>query len=180
MNLSLAQLKIRYSFRLYIILNISKPIIRWVILIRIIKLNSQYQQVVLWVISAHPLAIIRSSHWSSQRTPSMHSVQNVEKCIVIWLVFLSSVFFHIIIGFCGNYKLFFHFFSSNRSVYSTISQPHFLEKWDVTGFCATSGQIVCARVTFIALWVRELKRKKSELERERELKTHHQKSVQQS
>ena len=51
---------------------------------------------------------------------------------------------------------------------STISQPHFLEKWDVTGFCATSGQIVCARVTFIALWVRELKRKKSELERERE------------
>ena len=48
---------------------------------------------------------------------------------------------------------------------STISQPHFLEKWDVTGFCATSGQIVCARVTFIALWVRELKRKKSELER---------------
>ena len=147
-DLSLAQLKIRYSFRLYIILNISKPII---ILIRIIKLNSQYQQVVLWVISAHPLAIIRSS----QRTPSMHSVQKLGKCIVIWLVFLSSVFFHIIIGFCGIYKhFFFHFFSSNRSVTSTISQPHFLEKWDVTGFCATSGQIVCARVTFIALWVR--------------------------
>ena len=106
-DLSLAQLKIRYSFRLYIILNISKPII---ILIRIIKLNSQYQQVVLWVISAHPLAIIRSSHWSSQRTPSMHSVQKLEKCIVIRLVFLSSVFFHIIIGFCGIYKLFFSLF----------------------------------------------------------------------
>ena len=120
-DLSLAQLKIRYSFRLYIILNISKPII---ILIRIIKLNSQYQQVVLWVISAHPLAIIRSSHWSSQRTPSMHSVQKLEKCIVIWLVFLSSLFFHIIIGFCGIYKLFFSLFFHQIDQWPAPSASH--------------------------------------------------------
>ena len=120
-DLSLAQLKIRYSFRLYIILNISKPII---ILIRIIKLNSQYQQVVLWVISAHPLAIIRSSHWSSQRTPSMHSVQKLEKCIVIWLVFLSSVFFHIIIGFCGIYKKSFSLFFYQIDHFAAPSASH--------------------------------------------------------
>ena len=116
-DLSLAQLKIRYSFRLYIILNISKPII---ILIRIIKLNSQYQQVVLWVISAHPLAIIRSS----QRTTSMHSAQKLGKCIVIWLVFLSSVFFHIIIGFCGIYKLFFSLFFHQIDHFAAPSASH--------------------------------------------------------
>ena len=36
--------------------------------------------------------------------------QKLEKCIVIWLIFLSSLFFHIIIGFCGIYKLFFSLF----------------------------------------------------------------------